>query len=153
MTVSVTLTFPDVDATLLALAKIASVPTVHLETSAAKDAPRPATDTFVNCVDVTPSPTPDPAPVEQTSAKRRGRPPKAETVSTVPPPAAAVITQAEAHAKFKETNNKVGIKQCIAALNRLGVKRFALLDPTQYGELVKLCNRAIGGEDLTKAIE
>lgn len=167
MTVSVTLTFPDVDAALLALAKLASVPTLHLETTAGMNATEVrerVAEAVAATADVdilqppgvveVPMPAPAPVPVEQTT-KRRGRPPKAETVSTVPPPAPAAepITKEAAHAKFKETNDKVGIKQCIAALNRLGVKRFALLDPTQYGELVKLCDRAIAGEDLTKAIE
>lgn len=156
MTVSVTLTFPTIDAAVLALSRVATpfgVPTVEAE---------PKTET----VSTAPPPiTPYPAPAAEAPvaepAKRRGRPPKAEPTPTPAPaqPAivvvdkAAVITKEAALAKFKSVHDVKGLPVCLALLARLGAKRFAEVNATQYPDLMSLADSALAGEDLTKVIE
>lgn len=160
MTVSVTLTFPDVDAAITALSRIetpfgapvAQVVEPKAETFAT--APPPTTPYPAPVAD-----EPQLAPVEQTT-KRRGRPTKAgclaatqaETVAAAPT-AEPVIPKEAALAKFKALHDDKGMVVCRLVLTRLGAQRFADVKSGQYLNLVKLCDRAIGGEDLTKAIE
>lgn len=107
----------------------------------------------------------DAAPVEQTS-KRRGRPPKAACVpqgtdqpaATAEPQQPAVepaksITKNEALAKFKAVHDSKGLPVCMTVLQRLGAKRFADVSANLYPDLLKLCDRAIAGEDLTAVSE
>ena len=152
MTVSVTLTFPNVDATLLALAKLAQVPEVHLEVPVRERAAKIAAEAAIS-----ESTKDDPAPVEQTT-KRRGRPPKTETTppatpAPAPAPEAKPITREEALAKFKELHDAKGIVACKTLLDRLGAKRFADVHVSLYPDLIALCSKAMAGEDLTSALE
>lgn len=174
MAVSVTLTFPDAGAALDALGKLCAPFNVVAKTldsvapmagMNATEVRERATEIAVEAkiADIPQEPTVMPerplkvaerymGPATEQATKRRGRPPKAETVSTAPAPA-AVITKEEALAKFKETNDAKGLAVCRAILTRLGANRFAVVRPEQYPEFVKLCDRAISGDDLTAASE
>lgn len=158
MTVSVALTFPTYQSAIDALLKLQATTPAEAEVIEAGKAAAPAEPnkrateypTFAGTA---------PAPIEQ-STKRRGRPPKAEqinpapTVTPVPTPAPAkLIEKEEALAKFKALHDANGMAVCRAVLTRLGAQRFADVSQALYPDLVDLCDRAIGGEDSTKAIE
>lgn len=153
MTVSVILKFPTVEAATHALARLdqplplqqgQSVPTEQ------KTGPMlSATDARAQTVEAALAEPTAPAPVEQTS-KRRGRP-KASPVT--PEMATAVITKEEAFAKFKAVHDSKGLPVCMTVLQRLGAKRFADVSANLYPDLLKLCDKAIAGEDLTAASE
>lgn len=119
--------------------------------------------------------------VSEQSTKPRGRPPRkdigmtavipespAEVVPAVPAPTApsvtpapvvtqnaenVLITKTEALTRFKALHDAKGLPVCLTVLTRLGAKRFAEVSQAMYPQLVALCDRAIGGEDLTKASE
>lgn len=161
MTVSVTLTFPNYEAALLSLAKL----------NAPLPAPQPAEQPVVEA-DLP----------GQTGTKRRGRPsrkdigttdvipesptevvPASAPVATKDPSLATmaqavidshvVIKKEQALAKFQELHAAKGISVCRSVLARCGAERFAMVKSEQYPEFVKLCDRALAGEDLTLASE
>lgn len=147
MTVSVTLTFPNYEAALLSLAKL----------NAPLPAPQPAEPKAEAPAPTTPCPAPAAEiPVSVEPPKRRGRQPKKDdvTADAAPAPAPAEpIKKEQALAKFQELHATKGISVCRSVLARCGAERFAMVKSEQYPEFIKLCDRALAGEDLTLASE
>lgn len=175
MTVSVTLTFPNYEAALLSLAKlnvplpapqpaepainatevrerVAEQPVVEADLpgpAGTKRRGRPSRKDIGTTAVIPESPT----EVVPASAPAAAKDPSLATMAQAVIDSHAVIKKEQALAKFQELHAAKGIAVCRSVLARCGAERFAMVKSEQYPEFVKLCDRALAGEDLTLASE
>lgn len=86
---------------------------------------------------VSPAPKPAVKPVAKPAAKPVAKPAEAESVKEM-------FTLEDAKRVFVELMKAKGKESGVAVLAALGANKLPDLDPSQYGELVQMCNAEMG---------